>query len=68
MKRVVTFTAQQMRRSNIDRKARNILKVYIWNEVEKRDLNAKSIAYDLGVTTRTAYRYLALIDSVKGEL
>lgn len=67
MKRVITFTAQQKNPIN-NRKARNILKVYIWNEVEKRDLNAKSIAYELGVNVRTAYRYLALIDSVKGEL
>ena len=68
MKRVVHFTAAEERKSMIDRKAKNILKVYVWNEVRGLNLNAKSIAYELNVTVRTAYRYLALIEQVKGEL
>lgn len=65
MKKVVTFTSEGKKTNN---RVKNVLKLYIWNEVEHLELDARGASVMLGVTTRTAYRYLNLIEEVKKDL
>lgn len=65
MKKVVTFTSEGKKTNN---RVKNVLKLYIWNEVEHLELDARGASVMLGVTTRTAYRYLNLIEDVKKDL
>ena len=68
MKKLVTFTSEGKREKKTNNRVKNVLKLYIWNEVEHLELDARGASVMLGVTTRTAYRYLKIIDEVKGDV
>lgn len=62
--RVVQFyTANKAKGKS--KRVQNILSIFVWNEMQGKNLSAKDCAEALGVNVRSAYRYLSEIEDFK---
>lgn len=51
----------------MSKKIENILYIFLNNEVRNQDLSVRDLAYFLGVSERSVYRYLKVIEQFKKD-